>query len=158
MLANIEASRSARPTESFSIYSRKETALQFYLDQGWEGKWIQSHLDGIDFTKPVYVDTLKAGDDVFQWQIPGARQGNYYTPDQLTLPDQLGINPQAIHRDTGLLIDKVQGQYHVTQDVQVLRSTAKDIIDDWSVSTQPYKAPGGGTQLFTTEKDPFKLQ
>jgi hypothetical protein len=158
VLANIKASRNARPSEKFSIYTRKETARQFYLDQGWEGKWIGSHVDGIDFTKPVYIDTLKAGDEVFQWQIPGAPQGNYYTPNQLTLPGQLGINPQAIHRDTGQLIEKVQGRYLVTRDVRVLKSTAREIVDDWSVNSQPYKASGGGIQLFTTEKDSFTLQ
>ncbi|WFB48066.1 hemagglutinin repeat-containing protein [Vibrio coralliilyticus] len=152
VLENIEKNKAAKPTDNFNVYTSKEKARQFYLDQGWEGKWIDSHLEGIDFTKPVSVETLKSGEQVYQWQVPNAQQGNYYTPDKVTRPDELGINPQAIHRDTGELVDKVQSPYKVNKDVKVLQSTAKEIEDTWSVPDEPYNTSGGGTQLFTSDK------
>ncbi|GLO63235.1 hypothetical protein MACH09_37430 [Vibrio sp. MACH09] len=62
------------------------------------------------------------------------------------------LNPQAIHRDTGELIDKVQSLYKVNKDVKVLQSTAKEIEDTWSVPDEPYNTSGGGTQLPTSDK------
>lgn len=152
VLENIEKNKAAKPTDNFKVYASKEKARQFYLDQGWEGKWIDSHLEGIDFTKPVSVETLKSGEQVYQWQVPNAQQGNYYTPDKVTQPDELGINPQAIHRGTGELVDKVQSPYKVNKDVKVLQSTAREIEDTWSVPDEPYNTSGGGTQLFTSDK------
>ncbi len=51
---------------------------------------------------------------------------------------------------------KLQQKYLVTQKVEVLKSTSKDIIDTWSVKDMPQPAAGGGTQVFSTDTEKFR--
>ncbi|MBS4722701.1 hypothetical protein J4G62_20960 [Aeromonas caviae] len=46
-------------------------------------------------------------------------------------------------------------QYVVNEKTKVIRSTSKAIDDTWSVRGVSQPSSGGGTQLFTTEKNIF---
>lgn len=81
-----------------------------------------------------------------QYQVGGNGVGNYFAPVG-TRAEQLGINPTG--RETLL--------YAPTERVQVLRSTAAEIVDTWSVPGVPYRAEGGGTQFFTGNPDKFRV-
>lgn len=59
----------------------------------------------------------------------------------------MGVNPTG--RQTLI--------YAPTERVPVLRSTAAEIVDTWSVPGAPYKAEGGGTQFFTGNTDKFRV-
>lgn len=126
----------AKPSLERVIAQRRAAAQDFYRSQGLSEKAAADHMQGIDFTKPVEVETLKPGTLVSQWQRPGRPQGNYYAPPG-TDPATLGINPAG----------RLETQYVVTQPVQVLKSTAAD-IPDWEGSGASFK--GGGSQYFTT--------
>lgn len=142
------------PATAEMIAARRDAAREFYLKQGYDPKRIDSHLDGIDFTKPVEVETIPKGTEVVQYQAPGAPQGNYYAPPG-TQPGQLGISPQTIDRATGNIVDKTPTIFVTTEDVQVLRSTAAAIDDTWSIPGQTINAAGGGTQFMTTSTGVF---
>ncbi len=71
------------------IASRRSVATEFY---GRGGRAVDdSHLQGIDFSRPVEVRQLRAGDIVYQWQTPGAPLGNYFSPSSAVRPTDLGI-------------------------------------------------------------------
>lgn len=71
------------------IAQRRSTATEFY---GRGGRAVDdSHLQGIDFTRPVDVQPLRAGDIVYQWQTPGAPLGNYFSHSAAVRPTDLGI-------------------------------------------------------------------
>jgi hypothetical protein len=138
------------------IAKRKEVAFKFYESQGFAPSRITSHLDGIDFSKPVEVITLRKGTEVAQFQAPGSAQGNYYTTPGTT-PSKLGINPNTQLKN-GTIIPRESNKYYVTGDVEVLSSTAAKIEDTWSVPNKIYVAEGGGIQYFTTSTNAFKVQ
>ena len=74
-----------------NVRGRKETATELYRTHGFEETNIPGHLSGIDFNQPVKVETLNRGKTVYQFQSPGAPQGNYYSLDPATSPSMLGI-------------------------------------------------------------------
>lgn len=122
---------------------RRQLAEGFYKKAGWPQARIDSHLDGIDFSKPVSVVTIPKGTKVVQYQVPGKQAGNYFAPPG-TPATQLGINP------TG----RVPKTFTATQDVQALRSTASAPLDTWS--GKPFQTQGGGTQYFVPNPGGFQ--
>jgi hypothetical protein len=132
------------------VAARQKLASDFYAQQGYKEHQIPGHLNGIAFTKPVDVVTLPKGTVLEQWQVPGGPQGNYYAPPS-TLASELGMSPQGTIRATGEVVDKVSTRYIVAEDVQVLISTTKDILDTWSVPGQPVQTLGGGTQYMSSK-------
>ncbi|WP_231987155.1 polymorphic toxin type 46 domain-containing protein [Pseudomonas prosekii] len=90
---------------------RKETATEFYRTQVFEETNIPGHLSGIDFNQPVNVETLNRGKTVYQFQSPGAPQGNYYSLNPATSQSMLGIGPLEDNRATCTVELKLQGIY-----------------------------------------------
>lgn len=128
-----------------NIRGNRELATNFYLDQGFHPKRVPSHVGGIDFSQPVDIVTLSRGQPVAQYQV-GNGVGNYFAPIG-TRAEQLGVNPTG--RQTLI--------YAPTERVPVLRSTAAEIVDTWTVPGSAYKAEGGGTQFFTGSSDKFRV-
>ncbi|WP_260597600.1 polymorphic toxin type 46 domain-containing protein [Sphingomonas endolithica] len=133
---------------------RAAVAQRFYEDQGFAQKDIPGHIKGINLDRPVSVATIPKDTPVTQYQVPGGRQGNYYAPPG-TPASKLGISPEGVSRTTGAVVNKTPLTYTTTRDVQVLRSTAASVDDTWSVPGTTYRAEGGGTQYFVTDKGAF---
>src|SRR5690606_7842305 len=55
-----------------------------------------AHLGGIDFSRPVEVQTLREGTVVYQWQAPGAPQGSYFSPSPTARPTDIGISSVGV--------------------------------------------------------------
>lgn len=127
-------------------------ANDFYKSQGMPESIIDNHIRGIDLRKPVSIETLPAGTKVTQYQSPGNPQGVYYS-DPGTTPSRLGISPET-QTPTGVLPRQEQ-QYITNRSVKVLKSTAKDIEDDWSIPGVTIKTEGGDTQYYTNDKGAF---
>ena len=141
--------------QTYDIAANRATAHAFYERQGFKPADIPDHVKGIDLRRPVTVETLPTGTKVSQFQVPGGRQGNYYSRPG-TQPTELGIAPQGVSRTTGLVVDKVATPYTVTNDVQVLKSTAAPIEDNWSIPGNTVQTEGGAQQYFTTDKGSFQ--
>ncbi len=133
-----EARMLARGTAEVDIIAaRQALARSFYRKAGWEESRIESHLAGIDFTKPVDIVTLPKGAQLSQWNFADARLGNYFT--------EIGAGPNNLGIYTNGRFETV---FSLQEQTQALRSTAAAATDTWSVSGWAIEAPGGGTQYF----------
>ncbi|OEE89189.1 hypothetical protein A1OQ_12090 [Enterovibrio norvegicus FF-162] len=153
---NEQFNRSGDLNSDINVRGRKQKAFEFYKSQGYSEPDIPSHLSGIDFNQPVEVVTINNGKKLYQYQSPGAPQGNYYAVNTKTQPTHLGISPIGFNRAVGEAQPKIQTEYITTEKVQVLKSKAKAIDDFWSVKGQTYSTQGGGVQLFSGQKSKFK--
>jgi len=137
-----------------SIAVRKKLATEFYEKQGFDKFDIDSHLDGINFNKPVETSTLKKGTILEQWQLPNRWQGNYYAKPGVK-PTELGISDKALNKD-GIIEKKIPIRYIVTEDVKVLKSTAAPYPDRHSIPNMTVETNGGATQYMTKNKNIIK--
>lgn len=138
------------------IQARKSLASGFYKKSGMPEYKIDGHLEGIDFNKSVNEKVLKKGTIVEQWQIPDVAQGNYYA-EPGTQPSDLGISDAAKNRNTGKIEKKVPNKYIVTEDIEVLESTAAPYPDKHSVPPKVIQTNGGAKQYMSMNKSKFSL-
>lgn len=119
--------------------ARRLVAEDYYVNQaGWAPGRAASHLNGIDWSKPVQVVKLPAG-ELDQWVAANGKLGNYFAPKG-TQAGELGINPAGRNLGT-FKMPPGEG----------LQSTAAPILDTWSDPLRPYQARGGGTQIFVSD-------
>ncbi|WP_199902572.1 polymorphic toxin type 46 domain-containing protein [Azospirillum sp. B4] len=152
---NEKFGRTGDLNQDINIRGRQETATNFFKAQGVPKENISSYMTGIDFTKPVDVQTLNSGKTLYQYQAPGAPQGNWYSMNPSVQPTELGISPLGFNRATQTIEPKILNTYTTTQAVPVLRSTSAAVDDFWSVKGQSFPTEGGATQLFSTQKSAF---
>ncbi len=124
--------------------SRMAVARAYYERTGWPADRIDAQMAGIDPSQDVSVVTLKQGQTVTQYTNPERGTGNYFAPAGTT-PGELGISGEGRTLQT----------YTVTQDTEVLQSTAAPVTDTWS-GPAPVATPGGGTQWFAADKSVFQ--
>jgi RHS repeat-associated protein len=140
------------------IRARMAIAENFYHNapdfKGREDE-IPSHLEGIDYTKPVSVQSWPYHKAFFQYQWPSksgeGRRGNYLAARN-TPAQKLGISGWAKPDPNGPLVRKKVEQYVLPPDTEVLVSTAAPITDKWSAKGTPQDTPGGGQQVFLGDK------
>ena len=132
-------------------------ASNYFSSQGISEADANSYMKGIDFSQPVDVQTLNVNKPLWQYQAPGAPQGNWYSFDPNVTPSELGISPDGVNRAAGIIQPKILNQYGTGQSVSVLRSTAAAVEDTWSVPGQSYPAVGGERQIFAPQKQAFYL-
>lgn len=135
------------------VASRRATAQSFYAEQNWPQARIDSHLKGIDFSKPVRVGSIPANSTMGQWQVPNGPKGNYFAPVSET-PGRLGISPVGHDPAVGA-VSKVQTTYTNPGPVRALQSHAANIDDNWSSPYATAVTPGGGTQYFVPDPGSF---
>ena len=138
-----------------NIRGNQETATNFFLSQGVPDGNIPSYMIGIDFTKPVTSQTMGGSKQLWQYQTPGAPQGNWYSLDPSVQPTELGIGSFGLNRATQMAEPKILNSYMTKEPVNVLRSTSAAVDDFWSVPGQSYPTTGGAQQLFSTQKPLF---
>ena len=93
--------------------------------------------DFIDFSKKVYTTTLKKGDVLYQYRIPGTNEGSYFVKSLDITPAQVGIDPSDYTEIYKVTLDK---------DSKVLISTHKENTPYWR---NPEKTlDGGGEQIY----------
>lgn len=118
-------------TAKVSASLNKSLAQSFYKRAGFSPQKAADHIGGIDMTKTVKTTTLKKGTVVQQW-VGKNGVGDYFTTVENGVQKNLGINDYAKRK---------LKQYTLTEDVEVLKSTAGE-----------YKgSAGGGTQYFSPE-------
>jgi hypothetical protein len=146
VLANIANSQAARASSNFTHFDRRVVARQFYGDAGFSGGRLEAHLQGIDFSKPVTVQTIPQGAFVEQW-VKGGKVGNYFAP--------LGQAPEKNGIFRGM---RTPIAFQANQNVQVLQSYAAPIKDTWTLGANyPVMTPGGGVQYFAPNHNSFDI-
>ncbi|QQQ50453.1 hypothetical protein JJQ97_24620 [Pseudomonas syringae] len=139
------------------IRGNRETAVDFFKSQGLKPVDYEKYMSGLDFTKPVYVETINRGKNLWQYQVPDGVQGVWFSPTPNVAPGQLGINPLGKIYKTEIVVPKVLNIYQSTDKVTLLRSTSAPVVDTWSIRHQPYDAIGGARQMTALQKELFKL-
>jgi hypothetical protein len=141
-----------------NIRGRKEVATNFYRQSGYSDLDLVSHLDGIDFTKPVEVVKVGRGQSFYQWDSPTTyRGGQYFAVSEGSVPSQLGINPSKVGFGSDTVFTRTQSPLVTNRSIYGLKSTTAPIEDTWSVPHQPFMTEGGAFQLFTTDLNAFSL-
>ncbi len=94
--------------------------------------------DYIDETKPVFTQTLKKGDVLYQYRIPGTDKGSYFVKS-------LDVKPENV----GLLSKDYSEIYKVTvgSNLKILKSIHKENVGYWRDKTTILE--GGGEQIFS---------
>ncbi len=147
--------RTGDVNRDINIRANREVAANFFKEQGYDAKDAAAYMNGLDFNYPVQVQTINSSKNLWQYQSPGAPQGNWYTLSPTVQPTQLGINPMGTNRALNIIEPKVLNSYQTADKIQVLRSTSARVIDTWSVKGQPFPAEGGAQQLFSNQKTLF---
>ena len=147
---------------------RKNVARKFYEENtDWPSEVIEGHLRGIDYTKPVVVDTLpplgQKEVTVYQYRKlldDGLfEQSNYCTLDINAIPKELGTADVFSMNNASRIADgkfvqlalpfpKEKFVASISQPTPCLRSTSKGIYDDWSVKGSAIYLEGGALQYF----------
>lgn len=135
----------------------KELARNWLESKGFTPQQIRDFDNGIDYTNRVSVETINRNKTLYQNQVPGGRQGNWYALREDVKPTELGINPRGTIYGTDQVVDKVAKPYVSQQKVEMLRSTSLPALDTWSVKDVPYQTKGGAIQMLSSEKDIFKV-
>ncbi|MBT1532914.1 polymorphic toxin type 46 domain-containing protein [Enterobacter cloacae] len=135
----------------------KEQARNWLESKGFTPQQIRDFDNGIDYTNRVSVETINRNKTLYQNQVPGGRQGNWYALREDVKPTELGINPKGTIYGTDQVVDKIAKPYVSQQKVEMLRSTSLPALDTWSVKDGPYQTKGGAIQMLSSEKDIFKV-
>ncbi len=192
--SNGAVTKYAKSGESFQVdpklVERVMTAFNHYLqgDPSLLDNYnnLKSHCNGIDFSMPVKVITVKAGTELSQMQAKGkgvgeTRQGNYYAMSKVNSEEDMeleahmrGIAPMAIQEgefygntnEKHYYIDKAETLFRATQDIEVLETTAEAISDTWSMTAWIDNKPsriamdtsGGGIQIHVNNSENLSIQ
>ncbi|MCC8174959.1 MAG: hypothetical protein LIO91_00785, partial [Bacteroidales bacterium] len=132
---------------------RRNVARKFYEDAGFKRTDIDSHLHGIDFKKPVVIETVPPPSTLYQYQTLDLktgkwRSGNYYTPDPKAKPSDLGIYDKFSFTECGLEFEKRHTKITEVKAQQALKTSAYSVHDNWSVKGKEVLTKGGGIQYF----------
>ena len=130
---------------------------------------LESHLSGIDFSKPVEVVKYSEGTELMQYTKVNTEgtvlRGDYYTDNPACTPSQLGISDKYNVSTPDRI--KTQEVRQVTKDTvtlpndaEGLKSTSAEIVDTWSRIDSdgkglPIHTEGGGSQIYIP-KSQFK--
>ena len=112
--------------------TRFKIADNFYRRSGFTD--YDGHLAGINFKKPVSVQTLKQGTVIEQWVREGGEVGSYFAKPGAD-PAKLGISTEG----------RIKRTFELTEDTKVLKSTTQDIAGH----------AGGETQFFNPKLKDF---
>ncbi|MFC6337565.1 hypothetical protein GIR22_23650 [Pseudomonas sp. CCM 7891] len=154
---NKKFGRTGDLVQDINIRGSQETAANFFKSQGYKPADYEGYMNGLDFTKPVSVETINSSKKLWQFQVPGGRQGMWYSPTPDIVPSQLGINPLGQIYKTETVVPKIVNVYQTTDKVTLLRSTSAPVLDNWSVPSQPFDAIGGARQMTSGQRELFKL-
>lgn len=143
---------------------RKETASEFYKSHG--EKDIESHVNGIDLSKPVRIKKMPPPNELSRYDNPD-RDGNYIgsyfgvskkTGLRINVPRNYGIQPVIKTKD-GKIVRKRKRVYSIDNDIpqfEYLETTASPLPaplnDDWKSpktnKTNWKSTKGGAVQAY----------
>ncbi|MDI1257332.1 MAG: polymorphic toxin type 46 domain-containing protein [Flavobacterium sp.] len=144
---------------------RKQMCYDFYKEHGMPHDDIKSHLNGINFNKPVKVIRVPPdglgpeGNELYQFTRQNtegkALKGNYYTDNPVSKPSELGVAdtyevPDANRNLTDIVKSRKQEKviFDKSNPMVGLKSTAGPIDDTWSFRDKSIPTPGGAEQIY----------
>lgn len=119
---------------------KREAAEKFLAEQGENLDKIEEVLSGFDFDKPVYIQQLDEGEEVYQYMRTFGYSGNWLALKGASMED-LAI----FSGNEGRVLKKVR----ITHPCPVLEGMAKSMPRNWFWSGG---GSGGGTQMYMPSK------
>ncbi|WP_394521402.1 type IV secretion protein Rhs [Pantoea sp. SGAir0184] len=153
---NEKFGRTGDLNKDITIRGNKEIARDWLESKGFDPQQIKDFDNGIDYSQRVSIETFNRNKVLYQNQVPGGRQGNWYALSEDVKPTRLGINPKGTIYGTENVVDKVVKPYTIQHKVEMLRSTSLPALDTWSVKNKPYQTEGGAIQLLSNEKSALR--
>lgn len=114
-------------------------------------KEIPSHVSAAETDKRVAFTEIKKGTRLFQFVRPGGWIGDYYAGLASITASELGASPQVTDpNDETLVIDRIHIELIAIADgvLQAGVTTAKPVLDSWSVKGQKIDTCGGAEQYY----------
>jgi Bacterial toxin 46 len=146
---NIGESQIARGSGNFSLFPihepKQQLALNYYLYEAKESyRGALAHMKGINFELDVNLRSIPKGRTLAQYNILG-RQGRYFT-EPGTPVSQLGVYTSGFSSQPTL--------FRATKPTMVLESTARDMVDTYSLKDYNLQivTKGGGKQFFSPDR------
>ncbi|GEM56364.1 hypothetical protein B0A58_00210 [Flavobacterium branchiophilum NBRC 15030 = ATCC 35035] len=152
------------------ITLRKQQAIEFYqkYNPDMDINDIKSHINGIDFTKPIEIVKTPQGTELHQYTKVNTKgdvlKGDYYTDNPENTPSELGVSDKYNVRDpdngwkqTDEIKTVQQEKVAIPKDAEGLKSTSASIEDTWSLKTNQYQQKEEEAK-FTFQKNNFKIQ
>lgn len=148
------------------ITQRKQQAIDFYQKHtpNLDVANIESHIAGIDFTKPIEIVHFPKGTKLIQYTKVNSEGtvllGDYYTDNPANTPSELGVSdtynvkdPNNGWKQTQEVKKVVKETITLPKDAEGLKSTAAEIEDTWSRINKhgnniPIQTEGGGSQIY----------
>ncbi len=117
---------------------------------------VDSHIDGIDLSKPVQAGPPPPiPESLTQYHVP-TRKGQYFAPAGSSA-SSLGLGPQGTDPRDGSLCTKSCDTYNMRgsdgSSPDYLNSTASPKTDTWSVKDSPQPSTGGGNQYYVPDQN-----
>lgn len=150
-----------------TVAEKRKIATDFYKKHNPDlsDRQIRSHINGIDFTKPVKKVKIppdgsgKKGNELYQFTKANSEgkvfKGQYYTDNPKNTPSELGVSDKYGIRDadgktTGEIGTVKQEKiiFDENKSVEGLKSTSKEINDTWSIKGETIPTKGGGSQIY----------
>ncbi len=147
--------------------ARRQAAYDFYEKNNpkMSPDDIKSHLNGIDFSKPVEIVKVSPagsgpkGNELYQYTKVNTEgktlRGKYYTDNPNATPSELGVSDKYSVNDANWQkTDQVRPvtqekiTFEETNPVEGLRSTSAPIKDNWSLKNQDVQTEGGANQIY----------
>ena len=130
--AKADAAKTPRIKRSVGTKQDVEDVYSSYLWIDSKDK-LQSHMNGTDFSKPIYKTDLPEGITVIQYvRSDNSRVGTHFAPPRTSM-DELGING-----------DRILKSFTTTKPVQVIETTAAE----FPLNIVPDVGGSGGRQQY----------
>lgn len=114
-------------------------------------KEIPSHVSAAETDKRVAFTKIKKGTRLFQFVRPGGWIGDYYAGLETITASELGASPQVTDPDDDTrVVDRIHIELIAIADgaLQAGVTTAKPVMDSWSIKGQEVDTCGGAEQYY----------
>lgn len=108
---------------------------------------IISHVSAAETNRRIAFIDLEKGTVLYQWVRPGGWIGDYYAGGSDVTPSELGASPEVTDPlDETRTVPRVQLEFVVARvdKLSAAVTTAKAVVDTWSVKNVPVPTEGGG--------------
>lgn len=112
---------------------------------------IISHVSAAETNRRIAFIDLEKGTVLYQWVRPGGWIGDYYAGGSDVTPSELGASPEVTDPlDETRTVPRVQLEFVVARvdKLSAAVTTAKAVVDTWSVKNVPVPTEGGAEQYY----------
>lgn len=151
------ASETSNPRNMGVLHSQQQTLASLYeIHSRREGSFLSrreiiSHVSAAETDKRIAFTHAEEGTILHQWTRPGGWLGEYWAGDENVTASELGASPMVTDpSDETQIVDRVHIRVVIARVDRVAAAitTAKPVVDTWSIKNQSVDTVGGGEQYY----------